>query len=157
MGILLHEGIGDTIRVSLAAEPQEEVRVAWEIVKSLGLRTRGVTVVACPTCGRLDVDNFVGIVTEIEKRLAHIQEPLHLSIMGCAVNGPGEAHDSQLGITFGRGVGMIFKDGVPMRKVAGEDIVDAFVNETEKLLAEGPRATPEAGLTRFVPELVNIT
>ncbi len=156
LGILLHEGIGDTIRVSLAAEPQEEVRVAWEIVKSLGLRTRGVTVVACPTCGRLDVDNFVGIVTEIEKRLAHIQEPLHLSIMGCAVNGPGEAHDSQLGITFGRGVGMIFKDGVPMRKVAGEDIVDAFVNETEKLLAEGPRATPEAGLTRFVPELVNI-
>jgi len=136
LGILLHEGIGDTIRVSLAAEPQEEVRVAWEIVKSLGLRTRGVTVVACPTCGRLDVDNFVGIVTEIERRLAHIEEPLHLSIMGCAVNGPGEAHDSQLGITFGRGVGMIFKDGVPMRKVAGENIVEAFVMETEKLLAE---------------------
>src|SRR5687767_15621388 len=140
LGILLHEGIGDTIRVSLAAEPQEEVRVAWEIVKSLGLRTRGVTVVACPTCGRLDVDNFVEIVTEIERRLAHIQEPLHLSIMGCAVNGPGEAHDSQLGITFGRGVGMIFKDGVPMRKVAGEDIVEAFVMETEKLLAEGSAA-----------------
>src|ERR1041385_516093 len=120
----------------VAAEPQEEVRVAWEIVKSLGLRTRGVTVVACPTCGRLDVDNFVGIVTEIERRLAHIEEPLHLSIMGCAVNGPGEAHDSQLGITFGRGVGMIFKDGVPMRKVAGENIVEAFVMETEKLLAE---------------------
>jgi (E)-4-hydroxy-3-methylbut-2-enyl-diphosphate synthase len=112
------------------------VRVAWEIVKSLGLRTRGVTVVACPTCGRLDVDNFVGIVTEIERRLAHIEEPLHLSIMGCAVNGPGEAHDSQLGITFGRGVGMIFKDGVPMRKVAGENIVEAFVMETEKLLSE---------------------
>src|SRR5215475_13799910 len=136
LGILLHEGIGDTIRVSLAAEPHEEVRVAWEIVKSLGLRTRGVTVVACPTCGRLDVDNFVEIVTEIERRLAHIEEPLHLSIMGCAVNGPGEAHDSQLGITFGRGVGMIFKDGVPMRKVAGENIVEAFVMETEKLLAE---------------------
>src|SRR5687767_2685586 len=136
LGILLHEGIGDTIRVSLAAEPQEEVRVAWEIVKSLGLRTRGVTVVACPTCGRLDVDNFVEIVTEIERRLAHIEEPLHLSIMGCAVNGPGEAHDSQLGVTFGRGVGMIFKDGVPMRKVAGKNIVDAFVMETEKLLAD---------------------
>jgi len=157
LGILLHEGIGDTIRVSLAAEPQEEVRVAWEIVKSLGLRTRGVTVVACPTCGRLDVDNFVEIVTEIERRLAHVEEPLHLSIMGCAVNGPGEAHDSQLGITFGRGVGMIFKDGVPMRKVAGEDIVDAFVKETEKLLAEGPRATPDSNLTRFVPDLVSIS
>jgi (E)-4-hydroxy-3-methylbut-2-enyl-diphosphate synthase len=139
LGILLHEGIGDTIRVSLAAEPQEEVRV-----------------VACPTCGRLDVDNFVEIVTEIERRLAHVEEPLHLSIMGCAVNGPGEAHDSQLGVTFGRGVGMIFKDGVPMRKVAGEDIVEAFVMETEKLLAEiaAKKSTP---VSSAEPELVSIT
>jgi (E)-4-hydroxy-3-methylbut-2-enyl-diphosphate synthase len=152
LGILLAEGIGDTIRVSLAAEPDEEVRVAWEILKSLELRKRGVTVVACPTCGRLDVDNFVGIVTEIERRLAHIEEPLHLSIMGCAVNGPGEAHDSHLGITFGRGVGMIFKDGVPMRKVAGEDIVEAFVMETEKLVAEGAAAKEKAD-----PELVPLT
>lgn len=136
LGILLHEGIGDTIRVSLAAEPHEEVRVGWEILRSLDLRQRGVTVVACPTCGRLDVDNFVEIVTEVERRLAHIEEPLHLSIMGCAVNGPGEAHHSQLGVTFGRNVGMIFKDGVPMRKVAGADIVEAFVAETEKLLVE---------------------
>src|SRR5690242_2204722 len=97
---------------------------------------RGVTVVACLTCGRLDIDNFVGIVDEIERCLSHIEEPLYLSIIGCAVNGPAEAHDSQLGITFGRGVGMIFKDGVPMRKVAGENIVEAFVMETEKLLAE---------------------
>ncbi len=143
LGILLHEGIGDTIRVSLAAEPQEEVRVAWEILKSLELRQRGVTVVACPTCGRLDVDDFVGIVTEIERRLAHIEEPLHLSIMGCAVNGPGEAHDSQLGITFGRNVGMIYKNGVPMRKVSGADIVEAFITETEKLVAEGAAAKAE--------------
>src|SRR5919202_1512328 len=132
LGILLHEGIGDTIRVSLAAEPWEEVRVGWEILKSLELRKRGVTVVACPTCGRLDIDNFVEIVTEVERRLAHVEEPLHLSIMGCAVNGPGEAHDSDLGVTFGRNVGMIFKNGVPMRKVAGTDIVEAFVSETEK-------------------------
>jgi (E)-4-hydroxy-3-methylbut-2-enyl-diphosphate synthase len=150
LGILLHEGIGDTIRVSLAAEPQEEVRVAWEILKSLELRKRGVTVVACPTCGRLDVDDFVGIVTEIERRLAHIEEPLHLSIMGCAVNGPGEAHDSQLGITFGRNVGMIYKNGVPMRKVAGADIVEAFVRETEKLLEE------VKGEEKSEPELVTI-
>ena len=150
LGILLHEGIGDTIRVSLAAEPHEEVRVAWEILKSLELRRRGVTVVACPTCGRLDVDDFVGIVTEIERRLSHIEEPLHLSIMGCAVNGPGEAHDSQLGVTFGRGVGMIYKDGKPMRKVAGADIVEAFVAETEKLVAEGATARAEQ------PELVTI-
>jgi (E)-4-hydroxy-3-methylbut-2-enyl-diphosphate synthase len=154
LGILLHEGIGDTVRVSLAAEPHEEVRVAWEILKSLELRKRGVTVVACPTCGRLDVDDFVGIVTEIERRLAHIEEPLHLSIMGCAVNGPGEAHDSQLGVTFGRGVGMIYKDGKPMRKVAGADIVEAFVAETEKLVAEG--AAARAAETAETPELVTI-
>ncbi len=152
LGILLHEGIGDTIRVSLAAEPQEEVRVAWEILKSLQLRQRGVTVVACPTCGRLDVDNFMGIVTEIERRLAHVKEPLHLSVMGCAVNGPGEAHDSDLGVTFGRGVGMIYKNGVPMRKVAGADIVEAFVAETEKLIAEGAAAKAET----TTPELVTI-
>ena len=151
LGVLLHEGIGDTIRVSLAAEPQEEVRVAWEILKSLELRKRGVTVVACPTCGRLDVDNFMEIVTEIERRLQHIEEPLHLSIMGCAVNGPGEAHDSDLGVTFGRGVGMIFKNGVPLRKVAGENIVEAFVAETEKLLAEGTaaKAEPELNLIQI--------
>ncbi|MDQ4122902.1 MAG: flavodoxin-dependent (E)-4-hydroxy-3-methylbut-2-enyl-diphosphate synthase [Acidobacteriota bacterium] len=142
LGILLHEGIGDTIRVSLAAEPHEEVRVGWEILKSLGLRNRGVTVVACPTCGRLDVDNFVEIVTEVERRLAHVEEPLHLSIMGCAVNGPGEAHDSQLGVTFGRNVGMIFKNGVPMRRVAGENIVEEFVKEVEILRREGKDAKP---------------
>ncbi len=152
LGILLHEGIGDTIRVSLAAEPQEEVRVAWEILKSLELRQRGVTVVACPTCGRLDVDNFMGIVTEIERRLQHIREPLHLSIMGCAVNGPGEAHDSDLGVTFGRGVGMIYKNGVPMRKVSGADIVEAFVSETEKLVAEGAGAVTE----KIDPELISL-
>src|ERR671933_2658354 len=151
LGILLHEGIGDTIRVSLAAEPHEEVRAAWEILKSLELRKRGVTVVACPTCGRLDVPNFVEIVTEIERRLAHIEQPLHLSIMGCEVNGPGEAHDSQLGVTFGRGVGMIFKNGRPMRRVSGADIVEAFVREAEKLVAEGADAQAEA-----TPELVTI-
>lgn len=142
LGILLHDGIGDTIRVSLAAEPDEEIRVGWEILKSLELRQRGVTVVACPTCGRLDIDDFVGIVTEVERRLQHVEEPLHLSIMGCAVNGPGEAHDSQLGITFGRNVGMIFKDGVPMRRVSGEDIVEEFVKEVEILRKQGKDALP---------------
>jgi (E)-4-hydroxy-3-methylbut-2-enyl-diphosphate synthase len=150
LGILLFDGIGDTIRVSLAAEPHEEVRVGWEILKSLELRKRGVTVVACPTCGRLDIDNFVEIVTEVERRLAHVEEPLHLSIMGCAVNGPGEAHDSQLGITFGRNVGMIFKDGVPMRRVGGEDIVEEFVKEVEILRKEGQNAAPLAAEKQLV-------
>ncbi|MCZ2390155.1 MAG: flavodoxin-dependent (E)-4-hydroxy-3-methylbut-2-enyl-diphosphate synthase [Acidobacteria bacterium] len=151
LGILLSEDIGDTIRVSLAAEPHEEVRVAWEILKSLELRKRGVTVVACPTCGRLDIDNFVEIVTEVERRLAHVEEPLHLSIMGCAVNGPGEAHDSQLGITFGRNVGMIFKNGVPLRRVSGEDIVEEFVKEVELLRTEGPSVSPIEAAKRLVP------
>jgi (E)-4-hydroxy-3-methylbut-2-enyl-diphosphate synthase len=151
LGVLLHEGIGDTIRVSLAAEPHEEVRVAWEILKSLELRKRGVTVVACPTCGRLDVPNFVEIVTEIERRLAHIEEPLHLSIMGCEVNGPGEAHDSQLGVTFGKGVGMIFKDGRPLRKGLGRGHRRGVRRETEKLVKEGADAQAEA-----TPELVTI-
>lgn len=142
LGMLLHEGIGDTLRVSLTADPHEEVRVGWEILKSLELRERGIKVVACPTCGRLDVDNFVEIVTEVERRLAHIEEPLHLSIMGCAVNGPGEAHDSQLGVTFGRNVGMIFKNGVPMRKVAGVDIVEEFVKEVELFRKEGGNIKP---------------
>src|SRR6478672_4173421 len=150
LGILLHDGIGDTIRVSLAAEPHEEVRVGWEILKSLELRKRGVTVVACPTCGRLDIDNFVEIVTEVERRLAHVEDPLHLSIMGCAVNGPGEAHDSQLGITFGRNVGMIFKHGVPMRRVAGEDIVEEFVKEVEILRKEGAAAASLADANPLV-------
>lgn len=150
LGILLHEGIGDTIRVSLTADPMEEVRVGWEILKSLGLRKRGVTIVACPTCGRLDIDNFVGIVTEIERRLAHVEEPLELSIMGCAVNGPGEAHDSQLGVTFGRNVGMIFKNGVPMRRVSGEDIVEEFVKEVEILRLEGSEAKPLGAEQRLV-------
>lgn len=150
LGILLNDGIGDTIRVSLAAEPHEEVRVGWEILKSLELRKRGVTVVACPTCGRLDIDNFVEIVTEVERRLAHVEEPLHLSIMGCAVNGPGEAHDSQLGITFGRNVGMIFKNGVPMRKVAGENIVEEFVKEVELLRTEGPSVSPLEAAKKLV-------
>ncbi len=150
LGILLFDGIGDTIRVSLAAEPHEEVRVGWEILKSLELRKRGVTVVACPTCGRLDIDNFVEIVTEVERRLAHVEEPLHLSIMGCAVNGPGEAHDSQLGITFGRNVGMIFKDGVPMRRVGGEDIVEEFVKEVEILRKEGKSAKSLGGEKQLV-------
>src|SRR5687767_3768016 len=150
IGMLLHEGIGDTIRVSLAAEPHEEVRVGWEILKSLELRKRGVTVVACPTCGRLDIDNFVEIVTEVERRLAHVEEPLHLSIMGCAVNGPGEAHDSQLGVTFGRNVGMIFKNGVPMRRVSGEDIVEEFVKEVETLRKEGSSAKPLTGDSKLV-------
>jgi len=98
----------------------------------------------------LDVDNFVGIVTEIERRLQHIEEPLHLSVMGCAVNGPGEAHDSQIGVTFGRNVGMIYKEGVPLRKVAGVDVVEEFVKEVEALVATGHMEM------ETTPELVSI-
>ena len=137
LGILLSEGIGDTIRVSLAAEPHEEVRVGWEILKSLELRKRGVTVVACPTCGRLDVDNFVEIVTEIERRLAHVEEPLHLSIMGCAVNGPGEAGDADFGIAGGRETGFIYAHGRVLKKVPSEVLVDELFSEIDTWIADG--------------------
>jgi (E)-4-hydroxy-3-methylbut-2-enyl-diphosphate synthase len=144
LGMLLADGIGDTIRVSLATEPAEEVRVAYEILKSLDIRSRGVNVIACPTCGRLEVDLFK-IVSEIEQRVAHIQEPLNVAVMGCAVNGPGEARTAHLGVAAGRGNGMIYRDGVAVKRVTEEEIVPALVQEIESYLAEKQHAPVPAG------------
>lgn len=144
LGMLLADGIGDTIRVSLATEPAEEVRVAYEILKSLDIRSRGVNVIACPTCGRLEVDLFK-IVGEIEQRVAHIQEPLNVAVMGCAVNGPGEARTAHLGVAAGRGNGMIYRDGVAVKRVSEEEIVPALVQEIESYLAEKQQAPVPAG------------
>ena len=130
LGMLLAEGIGDTIRVSLATDPIEEVRVAYEILKSLDIRSRGVNVIACPTCGRLEVDLF-RIVEEIEQRVSHIQEPLSVAVMGCAVNGPGEARTANLGVAAGRGNGVIYRDGVAVRRVPEDQIVPELVQEIE--------------------------
>ncbi len=141
MGLLLAEGIGDTIRVSLATDPTEEVRVAYEMLKALELRSRGPVVIACPTCGRLEVDLFK-IAGEIEKATAHIKTPLSLAVMGCAVNGPGEAREADLGVAAGRGNGMIYKQGKAIRRVTEEEIVPALLEEIEKFVAEKSGSTP---------------
>ncbi len=146
MGMLLAEGIGDTIRVSLATEPAEEVRVAYELLKSLELRSRGPVVIACPTCGRLEVDLFK-IAGEIEQATAHIKTPLSLAVMGCAVNGPGEAREADLGVAAGRGNGMIYRQGKAIRRVTEQEIVPALLEEIERFVADkaaGATADPPA-------------
>lgn len=135
MGMMLAEGIGDTIRVSLATDPTEEVRVAYELLKSLELRSRGPVVIACPTCGRLEVDLFK-IAGEIEQATSHIKMPLSLAVMGCAVNGPGEAREADLGVAAGRGNGMIYRQGKAIRRVKEEDIVPALLEEIERYVAD---------------------
>jgi (E)-4-hydroxy-3-methylbut-2-enyl-diphosphate synthase len=135
MGMLLAEGIGDTIRVSLATDPTEEVRVAYELLKSLELRSRGPVVIACPTCGRLEVDLFK-IAGEIEQATSHIKMPLSLAVMGCAVNGPGEAREADLGVAAGRGNGMIYRQGKAIRRVKEEEIVPALLEEIERFVAD---------------------
>jgi len=135
MGMLLAEGIGDTIRVSLATDPAEEVRVAYEMLKALELRSRGPVVIACPTCGRLEVDLFK-IAAEIEKATAHVKTPLTLAVMGCAVNGPGEAREADLGVAAGRGNGMIYREGKAIRRVNEAEIVPALLEEIERFVAD---------------------
>ena len=135
MGMLLAEGIGDTIRVSLATDPVEEVRVAYEMLKALELRSRGPVVIACPTCGRLEVDLFK-IASEIEKATAHIKMPVSLAVMGCAVNGPGEAREADLGVAAGRGNGMIYREGKAIRRVSEAEIVPALLEEIERFVAD---------------------
>jgi (E)-4-hydroxy-3-methylbut-2-enyl-diphosphate synthase len=136
LGTLLAEGIGDTIRVSLAADPVEEVRVGAEILKSLGLKKTGMTFVACPSCGRADVD-LVGLAKSVEERMAPYRNlNIHVAVMGCEVNGPGEARAADLGVAGGKGIGLIFKKGEVIRKVPEAQIVDALMDEVQKLAAE---------------------
>lgn len=137
--LLLTEGIGDTIRVSLAASPLEEVKVGYEILKSLELRHHGVNVVACPTCGRIQID-VENLANRLEKGLAHIKFPITVAVMGCEVNGPGEAKDADIGIAGGKGEGMIFKKGEKYQKVSEESFYDVVVEEVEKMAAEGSLA-----------------
>ena len=135
LGILLAEGIGDTMRVSLTADPVEEVRVAYEILKSLKVRQRGVNIISCPTCGRTEI-NIIGLAQEVEKRLAHIKEPITVAVMGCVVNGPGEAREADIGIAGGKGVGLLFKHGEIVKKIDEKDLADILVGEVEKIVNE---------------------
>jgi len=130
IGILLYEGIGDTIRVSLSAPPEEEVRVGWEILKALGLRKKGIEIISCPTCGRLEVD-LLPIVSEIERRTLSIEKNIKIAIMGCVVNGPGEAGESDLALVCGKGVGLIYQKGKLLRKVKEEEMVEEFLRELQ--------------------------
>jgi (E)-4-hydroxy-3-methylbut-2-enyl-diphosphate synthase len=131
IGILLSEGIGDTIRVSLTRDPVEEVRVGFEILKALGIRQRGPEIIACPTCGRCNIDLF-DIVERVEKALMTTAEPLKIAIMGCVVNGPGEAKEVDIGIAGGDGAGVLFRKGKVVKKFAQDKLVDVLLNEVRK-------------------------
>ncbi len=132
IGILLAEGIGDTVRVSLTAPPRYEVWAGYEILKALGLRRRGVELISCPTCGRCEID-VIGIAAEVEERLQDVTRPLKVAVMGCVVNGPGEAREADVGIAGGKGVGLLFRKGKPVRTVPESQLVDALFEELEKL------------------------
>ncbi len=133
LGILLAEGIGDTMRVSLTADPVEEVRAAFEILKSLKIRQRGVNIISCPTCGRTEID-IIGLAQEVEKRLSHIKEPITVAVMGCVVNGPGEAREAHVGIAGGKGIGLLFKYGDIVKKLSEEELADTLVKEVEEIV-----------------------
>jgi (E)-4-hydroxy-3-methylbut-2-enyl-diphosphate synthase len=133
LGILLAEGIGDTMRVSLTADPVEEVHVAYEILKSIKVRQRGVNIISCPTCGRTEI-NIIGLAQEIEKRLANVKEPITVAVMGCIVNGPGEAREADVGIAGGKGVGLLFKHGEILKKFDEKELADVLVKEVEEIV-----------------------
>src|SRR5689334_25322939 len=135
LGYLLSQGIGDTLRVSLAADPVEEVKVGFEILKSLELRHRGINVIACPTCGRVEID-VVRMANDLEVKLAHIKTPLNVSVLGCVVNGIGEGKEADIGIAGGEGKGILFKKGKLVRKVPMEELMDTLIHEVELLAKE---------------------
>jgi (E)-4-hydroxy-3-methylbut-2-enyl-diphosphate synthase len=135
IGILLAEGIGDTIRVSLAADPTEEIPVCWEILNALNLRRRGPTVIACPTCGRIEID-LIPLVSKVEEHFQRLGKPITVAVMGCVVNGPGEARQADVGIAGGKGRGVIFRKGQVVRTVDEKDFLSALIEEGERVIAE---------------------
>jgi (E)-4-hydroxy-3-methylbut-2-enyl-diphosphate synthase len=128
IGILLYKGIGDTVRVSLTDDPEVEVETAYAILHSLGLRRRGIEVIACPTCGRIEVD-LPKVVKEVEEKLKGLEKPLKVAIMGCVVNAIGEAREADLGLACGRGFAWLFKEGKPIKRVSEEEMVQALLEE----------------------------
>ena len=144
LGTLLADGIGDTIRISLSTfHAEEEVKVAWEILKALQLRERGPVLIACPTCGRLQFD-MDSVVAEIEQRLEAYEEPVEVAVLGCAVNGIGEASHADFGITGAKDEGLIFAHGKPLRKVPQAQLVDTLFEEIDKSLDRGAVEVDEA-------------
>jgi len=139
IGTLLAEGIGDTLRVSLTGDPEQEVDAGRDILRSLGLLKEGVEIVSCPTCGRTQID-LLHIAQQVQERTKHIREPLKIAVMGCVVNGPGEARDADLGLAGGKGAGVIFRKGEKLRVCPEEQLVDALMEEVDKLCAERSKA-----------------
>lgn len=131
LGILLYEGIGDTMRVSLTANPVEEIRVAFEILKSLDLRKKGIAVTSCPTCGRTEID-LISLAKKVEEAVAGINKDIKVAVMGCVVNGPGEAKEADLAIVGGKEVGLIMKKGILVKKVPEKDLLEEFMKEVKK-------------------------
>lgn len=137
LGILLSEGIGDTIRVSLTASPVKEVKVAYEILKALHIRRFGPEIISCPTCGRCDI-NIRGLVSKVEKRLDKIKASFQVAVMGCVVNGPGEAREADIGIAGGKGVGILFKNGRVIKKLKEKELLSELMKEIDKLDKPAP-------------------
>jgi len=135
IGLLLAEGIGDTIRVSLTSDPIDEIKAAYEILRALKLRERGVEVISCPTCGRCEID-IIGLTHEVEKRLLTVKTPLKVAIMGCVVNGPGEAKEADVGIAGGRGQGILFKKGEIVEKIPEKELMARLLNEIALMVDE---------------------
>lgn len=135
IGSILAEGIGDTIRVSIADDPVEQVKVGWEILKSLGLRQKGVEVIACPTCGRTQID-LIGLAKKVEAIMKTVDAPIKVAVMGCVVNGPGEASFADIGLCGGRGQGAIFKKGQLVKTLAEDQLLPAFIEEVKAVLVE---------------------
>jgi (E)-4-hydroxy-3-methylbut-2-enyl-diphosphate synthase len=131
IGMLLAEGIGDTLRVSLTRDPVEEVRVGFEILKALGIRRHGPEIISCPTCGRCNID-LMAVVEQVDKALLTRTVPVKLAIMGCVVNGPGEAREADIGVAGGQGLGILFKKGKVVKKVPQEKLVETLLAEVDK-------------------------
>lgn len=132
LGILLEEGIGDTMRISLTDDPIEEIRACWTLLAALGLRRRNPELISCPTCGRCKVD-LIGLAKQVERRLSEVNRPLQVAVMGCVVNGPGEAASADIGVACGDGSGVIFSQGKTLRRVEEAAIVDVLMEEIGKL------------------------
>lgn len=132
LGILLYEGIGDTLRISLTRDPAEEIRVAYELLRSLNLRSRGPELISCPTCGRCQV-NLFGLAEKVEAHIQKMKTPLKIAVMGCVVNGPGEAREADIGVAGGNGVGIIFKKGKIFKKVPEPQLLEVFLAEIDAM------------------------
>ncbi|MBM7623482.1 flavodoxin-dependent (E)-4-hydroxy-3-methylbut-2-enyl-diphosphate synthase [Sporohalobacter salinus] len=132
LGIILNKGLGDTIRVSLTGDPVQEVKVGYEILKALNLRQKGPEIISCPTCGRCEI-NLIEVANEVERKIQNLDINLKVAIMGCVVNGPGEAREADIGIAGGKDVGLLFKEGKVIRKVPGDKLITTLLQEIDKM------------------------